>query len=563
MYDEFLKNRYDKENPMKKKVIAILSICAMILTGCGSEGAGATPATETEKGETAPQTEKESEVTPADTSVEESLAKRLCGKYSYNLPGDSGENEYLTIDMVTFGDNLYAFCGYVLSESGEVMDPYSYFACEFLPNDAADLKNTDTDSVEVTALCFSNMSNAGKYWDSGVAGTIELTEDGLVFTNFDNDGFFVPEHDASRLFLKDDRVEDGFAYLSRNDKNAPDELQGVWMMIGKDAPIYLMFEGNNLFVYQKSLSKEVYYAAGGCDFRDGSFTARANSLGNGDMPLEWNGKYELKGSMLSFRMEGDVFPEELSGDVLLSRVDESEIPVITIDEVNFDEDSFLSYGEDWNMAMSGDEDGFYGVWTAAETDYDKAVEKAKALSDLGYESYVCYSPEWKDLSSDAYCCVTAGRYSTEEEANDALSNVKNDGYPDAYVKHTGSRLYTTVDYYNYGDVEPEITDERVTLNGVKVSFPYTWYPGFDEVSNQYEMTLVIDQDTVFDESCSKESFGNYREGDTPLTWFQYNYDLMGTDPDTYVAEGPALSGVFEVGINGAHIDRFFGSYWWD
>ena len=27
--------------------------------------------------------------------------------------------------------------------------------------------------------------------------------------------------------------------------------------------------------------------------------------------------------------------------------------------------------------------------------------------------------------------------------------------------------------------------------------------------------------------------------------------------------GPALKGVFEVSITGDHIDKFYGSYWWD
>ena len=42
-----------------------------------------------------------------------------------------------------------------------------------------------------------------------------------------------------------------------------------------------------------------------------------------------------------------------------------------------------------------------------------------------------------------------------------------------------------------------------------------------------------------------------------------NYEYMESDPDTYMSNGPALSGVFEVGIRGNHIERFFGSYWWD
>ena len=31
----------------------------------------------------------------------------------------------------------------------------------------------------------------------------------------------------------------------------------------------------------------------------------------------------------------------------------------------------------------------------------------------------------------------------------------------------------------------------------------------------------------------------------------------------YMEKGPALKGVFEVGITGNHVDAFYGSYWWD
>lgn len=51
-------------------------------------------------------------------------------------------------------------------------------------------------------------ANAGMYSDAGHKGTIALTDDGLVFSGFKNEGFLVPEYDDSRLFLKDERVED-------------------------------------------------------------------------------------------------------------------------------------------------------------------------------------------------------------------------------------------------------------------------------------------------------------------------------------------------------------------
>ena len=48
-----------------------------------------------------------------------------------------------------------------------------------------------------------------------------------------------------------------------------------------------------------------------------------------------------------------------------------------------------------------------------------------------------------------------------------------------------------------------------------------------------------------------------------LRGLKYNMELMQSDPDLYAASGPALLGVFEVSVTGSHIDRFYGSYWWD
>jgi hypothetical protein len=87
----------------------------------------------------------------------------------------------------------------------------------------------------------------------------------------------------------------------------------------------------------------------------------------------------------------------------------------------------------------------------------------------------------------------------------------------------------------------------------------------EDLSGEYigDMTLFVDENTMFDETCGLEYFGHYREGDTPLSWFQYNMELIDNNPDDYWAAGPALLGVFEVSITGSHIDRFYGSYWWD
>ena len=54
----------------------------------------------------------------------------------------------------------------------------------------------------------------------------------------------------------------------------------------------------------------------------------------------------------------------------------------------------------------------------------------------------------------------------------------------------------------------------------------------DDPSGEYAvpMTLIVDGDTVFADSCDLEYFDNYREGDTPLSWFQHHLELMDSDP---------------------------------
>ncbi len=208
-------------------------------------------------------------------------------------------------------------------------------------------------------------------------------------------------------------------------------------------------------------------------------------------------------------------------------------------------------------------EGFYGIWVGAVKDQDQAVKTAKELYSKGFESFMAYSPEWDHLNDEAYFCVTAGRYETEAKAKAALDSVKNAGYKDAYVKFSGKRSFTTIQYINYGQTKYEVSEDKVLLKNIGVKETKTWYPGFKDEENAYLMNLVLDKTTVFDKDCSVDSFNNYKAGDTPLTWFQRNYKLMNEDPEEYIKYGPALSGIFEVGIDGGHIEMYFGSYWWD
>ncbi len=502
--------------------------------------------------------ETESHESTADAG--RSLAERLCGKYSYHAwIEDSEQDGFLILNVVEFGDNLYAYCGQAMADDYRSLEAYSFWASEFIPFDAGEMKSTEKDSVKVNELSFSIMSNAGKYWNEGVSGTITYTAEGLVFEGF-NDDFLCPQGD-SRLFLKDERVEDVFPYL-KDTGGIADGLSGLWRAKEESAPVFLEFKDGNISLYQKLPDREVFFASGSYETSKGSISTMMNSLGSGSMPIDWNAGYSLNGDTLTISPEGDIPLEDLSERTVFERAEEADIPVMTADKIVFNADSFGPFG-DTAVGSVGDDEGFYGIWTTAAKDYDTAVKEAGKLYELGYESYVCYSPEWEGLSKDAYFCVTAGRSAEKKEAEDKLNDVKKAGFKEAYIKHSGNRKYTTIDYYNYGNTETVEEDDRIVLKNVSVNIKNTWYPHFDEVDPEYKMTLVIDKDTVFDDSCGMEFFDNYENGDSPLKWYKRNLELSSRDPDKYMSQGPALSGVFEVGITGDHIDRFFGSYWWD
>ena len=133
---------------MRRKSLITLIICLLmcgILAGCGQSGAadttGQTKKEETGKEEkvteeaeetaeekkAAEETEENNSGKDAEfdtTAAEKSLAERLAGKYSYHDPGENGE-ELLIMDVVNFGDNLYAFCGRAMADDGETFEAYS------------------------------------------------------------------------------------------------------------------------------------------------------------------------------------------------------------------------------------------------------------------------------------------------------------------------------------------------------------------------------------------------------------------------------------------------------
>ncbi len=238
------------------------------------------------------------DIVKEDTNDKKTLAERMTGKYSYHYSGDNEEDEYYIMNVVNFGDNLYAYCGQAMSDD-EIYEAYSFWATEFIPYDADELSSNDGDKVKVNALNFSIMSNAGKYWDSGHTGTITLADDGLVFEGFDKDGFLVPyDSDESRLFLKNERVEDFFSYLKEDNAATDADLQGYWRNSEGDVESYIRIVGSNMYFYKKVPDQEVFFAAGGCDFHDGSLEFMGNKIDSGGQTFEFTADYKVEGDSL-------------------------------------------------------------------------------------------------------------------------------------------------------------------------------------------------------------------------------------------------------------------------
>lgn len=199
---------------------------------------------------------------------------------------------------------------------------------------------------------------------------------------------------------------------------------------------------------------------------------------------------------------------------------------------------------DYNEADDEADMAFYGLWVGSSAEKQESVDLVYDLRNLGLDAYCIYTPEWENLNSASYWSVTVGRSETEADAKALIEKVEKAGYKGSYVKYTGERLSHRVYYYMYTPGGADITPTKVTLNDV----PTEELSGTDE--DEGPMTLIVDSDTVFDKTCDMQSFPGYKKGDSPLEWFN---SASGTD----------INGVFEVGIDGNHIDSFYGSYWWD
>lgn len=486
------------------------------------------------------------------------LGEKLCGRYSFELSKD----EFYTIEILDFNGNLYAHAGYAFDEHEEGMvktlTDYSFYAMELLPEEADAFRRTDTTEAKVGIVGFSVMSNFGKYWGASAKGTIALSDDGIIFSGFENSEFFEEEM-MGKVLTPDERAEEAFCYMNGEGAELGEEPEIAYGLFREKAPgssVYICFLGNrNLLMYRKSPGEEVTLAGGNYFYDDGVIKCELSILGCGGQPslfpIEISDRKED-----SFELRAED-AEIFFGDGLYTfeRIDSDEVPVVTVsdaEKAGIDED----YGLRKLYSEEVDENApFYGVFAAAYKDRNTAYQYLEDYRDSCFDSSIIYSPDWEELNPEPYYCVALARCKTEEDAKEELARAKDFGYTDAYIRYSGKRTGKRVFYFLYSLSGVKVSEEEVVLKNVQVD---------DPSSVIYATTdLVIDKETVFDPSCDLSFFANYETGDDPLTWFLRNEEYSRTDPDRYMEHGPALIGEFEVGLTGKHIDRFYGCYWWD
>jgi len=137
-------------------IISIIVYC--ILAGCGNH-TDSSALSDKPKDEAVAAAEQEREKpdiseNEEDKAEKKTLAQRMAGKYSYHASEEDGEEEYYTMDVVMFGDNLYAFCGQAFSDDDESLEAYTFWATEFIPFDADEMRSAAGDTVKVNELNF-------------------------------------------------------------------------------------------------------------------------------------------------------------------------------------------------------------------------------------------------------------------------------------------------------------------------------------------------------------------------------------------------------------------------
>lgn len=81
---------------------------------------------------------------------------------------------------------------------------------------------------------------------------------------------------------------------------------------------------------------------------------------------------------------------------------------------------------------------FWGAFVMASKDYTTSEKKADDLRNSGFPgAIVVCTTDWTNLNKETWYSVSAGRFSSRTEAEQAVSALKNQGISDAYVRYSG------------------------------------------------------------------------------------------------------------------------------
>lgn len=84
----------------------------------------------------------------------------------------------------------------------------------------------------------------------------------------------------------------------------------------------------------------------------------------------------------------------------------------------------------------GNYEPFYGIWCFASKKQSEALNAASVVSQKGFDGQVFVTTNWSNLIDEKWYAVSAGVYSTKEEAEAVLAEVQSI-YSDAYIKYSG------------------------------------------------------------------------------------------------------------------------------
>jgi tetratricopeptide (TPR) repeat protein len=101
------------------------------------------------------------------------------------------------------------------------------------------------------------------------------------------------------------------------------------------------------------------------------------------------------------------------------------------------QDLYLEINSLYNENEIQYETNFYGIWCYASKDYSDAQINADTLIKYGFDAQVILTTDWDNLNAEKWYVVTAGMYSTEEDAKEDLPSVQT-VCKTAYVKYSGN-----------------------------------------------------------------------------------------------------------------------------